>query len=900
MKFVIIIFVIIAILFGCQPKIALPPGNVSNINTEADELAAASHPPPGKSPCELELFSKKAAEDFISPSEKYLVDLLGKYGMRDADGICFTSDKSGFFAAAHPPDTYSAEKLEIPYNTQIGGTDIFEFYYKEGKLILRNVGIPINSETWDSHPAAVDDGNGNILLVWASDRRDSLGFSSPFSGINSLSGKDKVIKGNTDLYYAFRCNGNWCEPVNFNLTDSAINTKNNEVTPFLFCICKEPVLFFASDRDNPDSLNFDIYSMKISVDFINQKIKAMQSPQMLPKGNNLINSKANELYPYIPKPYKDEEGGMKYLYFSSDRYLNPVKKPIISSKKDTIYQNVGRYDFYRFPVDEPCKIPKITYKLLVEDIENPEDIIREPVVELRNNQGNVISRKETNNAVFHLVPNQIYSAFGGSQYDRIECEGANRVISHYASKTITFIENEIIPRDTVLDIDTLAGGKPVEIPDTQRIVKTYHSSEFSMISSDSGKYIGSVETRSDSLVVTFLQPGFRTEIRGGRKERIKRRITLFDTIPKYDTSYIRSSEKMVPSELSSKGGFSIAEPENDTTITDYIKLYPRYYVFPPCKWEFITHLNDYRRNVPYFQTGFWEVNTKENLREHLKLLLSKEFSGGSFIELHPKNQYFGSSLSNLSDEAKEMRRRKRLGRIAKYEVYAKEVDENLKIMSDEIGGKILPAFKILLDKAPGAADKIIIQVEGYSDIRPIIRGDYLGSETVNYMSGRYYNDLKDLDLKPVQIRSQASLVGENNETLSQLRAYYGYKEVIKSLQNYDSFKELSSSGLILFPEKVTSENDFNRKFQDCRVIFLISGQKIDPRIKFETPGYVGREDDFSALDPVRRINIIISRIEVIDGKIIQSPCCSEDAPPINIESKELFPETDNPKEKFDY
>jgi len=363
-KYIILYISLILSLVSCsKPKIIreLPVGNLTRIspkespNTKNDEVAPVQQPSNLSiiDPCQKEqsFVSNQPFRGIITSSEfikrtfpasdynKEAIDYLTS----NVESVTFLTATEGYASFSHPPHPKYIQRYGLPLEGSVGGTDIFHFYPKNGRILFEVLHQPINSDFWDSHPFVVNDELGNQLLIWASDRPDNLGgFSFPYQN-----------EGNTDLYFAFkRTNQDWKDVKihNFNEIANDINTKYSEASPFLFCKCYNPTLFFASNRDSKDS-TFDLFYVKLEIDFINQKIQAKSLVEKLPSGNNEINTTADERFPFVAYPHLTNYNTSLELYLSSNR----LKDSIVFVSRDTlkrethlIVKNVGGYDLYRF------------------------------------------------------------------------------------------------------------------------------------------------------------------------------------------------------------------------------------------------------------------------------------------------------------------------------------------------------------------------------------------------------------------------------------------------------------------------------------------------------------------------------------------------------------------------
>lgn len=859
---IIALFILFVMSISCSHKIVkTPPGNVEILNTTDDEMAPVQRPGNKIKNCDVcnkELASKnQGINDGIQTSNLLISQLMADqmpktaldYLSLNAESVTFTSDESGFVSISHPPDQNYAREIGLPIEGIVGGTDIFEFTKENGKYIFRNLGEPINSEFWDSHPFAIEDKNCNTLLVWSSDRFDVPNNASyPYTN-----------QGNTDLFYAFNSNGIWSKVKSLSAIGDSINLSNsNEFSPFITCLCKSPLLLFASDRNSKD---FDLYKVGLTIDFDKQII---QSDGVVEKLDG-INSSADELFPFIPNPISNNS----FIYFSSNRFDKPIKK-----YKDTIYKNVGLYDIYKFPFDTDCKekvkpLPsgKIKYNIVIKST-NPDYILAGPLFITTEING---PKQELKNGESIDLP---YAAkintYGGSLYeDNINSQDGTLI--YYQSRTITKLPPEISKREFIQKYDTLVNPRYKDVFDTLDIASELVESTVAELKSKN------YTVKS----VSFINPAFRivwAQRVLDKQDRIskKRVITLCDTLQKYDTTYRRITRDNPALSVLTQKGFNVnycyAE---DVFVYDTIYIYPNYYHCPPCRWEYAQNIKEDKKNVPFFQTGMWEVNTSENLQRQLKELSSSAFGNSSFIELHPDNQEFGYLDPNFSQPQENARRYKRNQRIEEYTVYADSVDKYLNRMANDITNNIIPAFTEELKKEP--RNLLIIHIQGYSDIRPIVRGWYTGDKTIQYYSPSFDESTMRLTYSKsnkVEIFPLASLVGSANDTLSKLRAYSGYYELKKLLMKNEAFMDYVYKGEVYLPDDINIEEEIKYKVNNAKIIFVIEGKQVDPTLIPKIPGYVTRIDDFYELDRIRRIDVIINRVKYKDGKL-ESACCGE-------------------------
>ena len=852
-------------------KKRLPAGNVKEINSDGNDFAPINLPMNDKteSPCNQEFNSNAAeARNQVKPSPEYLAQMFGKDIADRIEVISFLTNKSGIISVPHPPDKESADRLGIPFWGITGGTDLFEFKFENDNFVFRNLGKPINTETWDSHPHIVANDNGKLLMLWSSDRSDNLGgFSSPYLLIKNLRNEDTLI-GNTDIYYAFY-DGKWSEPVNMKL--DFINSIANEESPHLYCLCYNSKLLFASNRNNSNIFDYDLYAANIRVDFDNQHIEVLSEPVRLgDKGLEALNTDSKDFFPFIPKPYSGSDSEPNYVYFSSDRFAQEYKV----DKENSIVGN-GGFDIYKFAVDFPCRPPKITYIVHVLDSLNPNQKVEGAVkVELLDANKQIVSTSNQNPATFNLSYDRKYLARGTALFDAVECNGKDSVVSGY--KIIHRVRvDTVVQKKVKVKYDSIVGGRTINVVDTIYSDVIIHLSKLNEVSSGKDKVITKMDVRGDSVLVSFTTFNRRTEVVSGKTIVKERTEIINEPVSRIDEIPIAGNLDMAFTLKSRRGSFPDAIYNNDVTIHDTIYVAPVYFRFPPCKWEYISIQDDYRKNVPYFQTGFWEVNTASNLNRHVNELRSERYADASFIELQPENKYFGYRRGNVSEEEMEKKKVRWENRVAKYRNHARQVDKNLSEMSDEITKGVLPKFKALDSMIPALNSRLIIQLEAYSDFRDIVGGKYLTQENVSYFGANFNESKNEFDRKALIEIQSGDEMDQKNEILSRLRAYFGYKELIRLLEREPIFQEYLNKGLVALPDKIKSESEFQKALSTCKIIITTVGKRIDSNAISSIKAYVGEEDDYYRLDSVRRINVVVHRVQYGNGRIIKTDCCAE-------------------------
>jgi hypothetical protein len=425
------------------------------------------------------------------------VSVVSNLGTNDGT-ITFLPDGGGFFASSHALDSLFAAQQNT-FGGIEGGADLF--FVDNLRSIMRNNGTnaqrlqesiihldtPLNSRYWDAHPAVAQRSGvmgDSVLLVFSSDRPDysGNGNSSPFSEIVERA-EDGSLKryelGNTDLWYAFRINGEWSKPRNFNdillvqeedaTTKVSVNSTHHEYSPFIHCIENNPRLFFSSNRHG----SFDIFSAGMRVDFATQNIVVYELTE-LPEP---INSSDDDQFPSL-----HNVDGKSYLYCSSNRGTKTSKTTEIGKN----YRSFGGFDIYCFPVDYECRLPRITYNLTVLDTLDWNRSVRgnisfiatkgefgmrsmEPLSSQQNDTtvevplysesifrplSDTVQPKEqtANTATFTLQPRRYYKTFATSDYAEVDSDdcGEQCIIEGYRFALTDSVRHQVFYDTTIV------------------------------------------------------------------------------------------------------------------------------------------------------------------------------------------------------------------------------------------------------------------------------------------------------------------------------------------------------------------------------------------------------------------------------------------------------------------
>ena len=830
----------------------------------------------------------------VKPSNYFFKDLIGitnnkefleliDYLTNRLESIAFLTNNSGVIALSHPPDSNYSNFLGLPFKGSIGGTDLFTFTIENGKYIFRALNEPINSIFWDSHPWIGLDSNCNLLLIWASDR------DAPYSITKDLQ-NGVIAKGNSDLYYCFRINNSWTEPRKFG---KSINTEYNEISPFVYCLNNSPKLYFSSNKDK----DFDIYECDLDIDFINGYIKELSEPILLKKGSQFskdsifINTDANEIFPFIAFPYFSN---IKSLYISSDR--NNKEFPI-NSKRDTLLVNKGNYDIYYFDIELDCKkteiperpIPKV--ELFVSLIDEDKNEVIQPIIKIiEKDTKKEVSVTNFSKNQFELELNKEYLVLGGSYLRNLNCNSPeDKIIQFYTGINFELKPPIINKKETKIEYDTLENKilkfkfdttyvtelipinnvnlnqettNLIDENNNRRIIQTEKIIKLNQVDCypKTRNQINTLPIYKESDVkelpknITFVEATKEVIKRiewyeGGKNVKKTKNLITYDTITVIDTLIEEVNGANIKSKLTQIGSISTYNIDNNIQLFDTIVLKPHYYIKPPCNIVFDSYKNEYHKNVPYYQTAFWKVNTTNGLNQHLiDLQKGNYLESAGYIELSPKHRKYGVMNKEL-----------RIKRIEEYRNYAKEVDINLNKMRETIVDEFIPALEKLLEYSPDS--KLILKLEAYSDIRDAGICYYIGN-TINYIQGKI-NDDKKIELQEITIRNRETL-GSDNDNLSKLRVYFGFLELFNRLRNNRKFNEYFNKGLVFYPTiNLNNKEELEKSLEKAKIIILAEGKFFDPSKRTDEKDY----------DPIRRLNLEIKLVEFSNRRVIQSPCC---------------------------
>ena len=356
-----------------------------------------------------------------------------------------------------------------------------------------------------------------------------------------------------------------------------------------------------------------------------------------------------------------------------------------------------------------------------------------------------------------------------------------------------------------------------------------------------------------------------------RKAIFTKSIAYKDTTYSYDTNYVASTVQSIASSMTRFEPLRIpramvrAEDSCKTNIVnDTIRLYAQFGQSPCCLSVDSVIVFGAERNVPYFQTAFWEVNTSKGYTEHMRRLREGDLKEASWVELNYRNKYWGNRGDVDRSDLMTMRR-------TDYREKAKIIDRNIRNMVDSTSD-LLKNFWKIYEKNDTA--KVIITMTAYSDIRPIGNGTFISDEQVKYISSAFDTvKYQFANTQAIDIKSGASLIGEDNDTLSKLRAYYGYKAVMSELSKDSLFASLMSRGLVLTPTDDISVNQYDQKVKKARIIVMAEGKYVDTSVNPEVTKYKRSESSYYDLDGVRRVDVSVRLINLRPDLYAFPDCC---------------------------
>lgn len=749
----------------------------------------------------------------------------------------------------------------------VGGSDIFE---RRNGGETRNI-EELNSSAWDAQPAISVLKNLEVM-VFSSDRMSTDGFSAPYDGVEHQLKDGRIIRGNADLWYSFRAVGSerWSAPQNFRGIQSmdSVNTPSNEYSPFLYCIDGTPHLLFASNRSG----SYDIYDASIVIDPARRVVK-VTSVRPLSTGPDAVNSEAREMFPFVPFPHTNATS--QVLVFSSDRFA-------VRDSETALKEGAGGLDLYRLTTQMMCEVPDTTppasvitrgsIRYVVSIIDGSTGL---PMVHyarlsttISGTRQKLSLQGDSADLEYVITPNDslidgdrvTIGTRGGSLYAQRPCREREPIITSYAQRLISDRIRKVSPRQRIVTYDTTVQDAAISVRRIVRLYDTLKTGQEFIPSTKRREFVeattdGRLRIGRDTIVMVDSLPPMRTIVR-------QRTEFYNDTSFHCDTTYIPAADVQVPSVLTSSGSLTVRRPQRDTVIHDTVIVFPVMEAGAPCMQIFAT--SDSVRNVPYFQTGFWEVNNSVGYERHLGRLRKGDLEDASWIELNWRNKYWGSRApGDVSDRL--VRRR------AEYRKKAQIIDDNIDNLVERTS-EMLKRF--WHDHADDPNAKVIVSMMAYSDVRPIMAGRFISDTSVRYIAASYDSVGQSFGIPvAVGIRPGASLVGTDNDTLSKLRAYFGYTAVEERLATDSLFAALRAKGLVVLPTDATTPDEYLQRVRSARIIVLAEGRKVDMTVNPRVRGYVGDDDDYYDLDAVRRVDVHVRRIDLRASSWELPECC---------------------------
>lgn len=843
--------------------------------------------------------SKDVDQDSIRPSE-VRVHSMPQAFVRNT-GTVTRGSRSMIYATSAAVDTAVGAAISRQRGI-VGGTDLYEELRGQQ---AHNI-IELNSSAWDAHPSiGSNDDAGIEVIVFSSDRMDTTGgFSAPYERSEHKLSNGTTRQGNADIYIAFRSKDStrWSHPINFGMiqTVDSVNTFANEYSPYLYCVSGTPHLLFASNRSG----NYDIYDAALRIEWSQRTPERpwvpnvrVESVKAFPMSSDSINTSYDELFPYVKEPL---------IYFSSNRF--GVKSPEFA--KATGY---GGLDIYATEAEVIClDAPKEEKNIVMETIK--EDSIAMPsiipvkidtvygnvsydVVVLNTKTGtpetqDLTLRVTVNGESAYSGPNSSFayaqsmknlpnglriSAEAGSSYQRTPCNEKDIVLTHYSH--VALHKRSATARIASLKTyrDSIIQDKPIPVKRTKRLYDTLAKGQIfqGTLRSSLREAIdltqdGRMRISRDTVVLVDSIPNPRIQ-------RFTNTVRKVDSIFTFDTSLVACSysagrsissmfgDLVIPQQFrTTYDGKVVPRNEIDVVIHDTIYLVPQYQSAPICDTTFGPPINSEVRNVPYFQTAFWEVNTTRGYRSHLARLRNGDLEDAPFIELNWRNSYWGDRTGK-DVSTRLMRRRE------DYQAKARIIDASIDHMTRSTSNMLREFWT---RDANNPESKLIISMRAYSDIRPVNVGRYISDTAVRYVATSFdENELRFTRATPVHVRPGASLVGENNDTLSKLRAYYGFQAVYNELSQDSLLSALRSRGLVLLPSDAATAEEYEAKMRTARVIVLAEGRYVDTSVIPAIKAYSNGASNYYDLDGVRRVDVHVRRINLRNDAWVLPECC---------------------------
>ncbi len=675
-----------------------------------------------------------------------------------------------------------------------------------------------NDDTWESQPAL--SANGKHLFFVSNRKVADDG--------NSYSNEE--ISEELNIFYSFNESGKWSSP----LLVKELYSRKNEITPHISYTNKK--LYFSSDRDG----SLKIYEVDIELDDQNGGIKLDKNSIRLfsTKAFNFsgkgvkevnVNSSHNQNYPFV--------------YFNSANKKSPRS---IFWAAD-LPEGYGSYDIYACPLPfevdlNVCVVDKFksgnTVPLIL------------PVIKIEGDKDAIINEGETS---FKLYSGFDYKVSGGS---------------FASSENGTYLCDED-EKYIFTGYSKIVDGKPGNISLHSEIISGPEVK--SILTEEFGK-IPLMNIFSDTILndTVFVTRGWIKKPPCPGKLNIE---PTHRSIAYFQTGYwdVNTSENFKRDMVKLHEGFE-ATPGND--------------IYNP-EGKIVRKRSEYKAFA--WENPLFPIKPGDGYNYSI--------ADAQWIELHPNNLYWGDRPGYEGSLTARMKGRKE--RIDQYIDYAKKVDENLKNLTDTIKMKYID----LLDRHKELKPKLLIEIFAVSDQREVLRGWYIG-DVIQYRGSDYIESKNIFDTEMVKIvppevdektktltkiksctvnfnsdGDNGSMLGiqqektDLNTNLSRLRAWFGYKEVIKRLTDSEDFNKYFEAGRVALPDNEV-------KYEDADIIIITRGKREDGGVQNPKYSYPNANNPsgngYYDYDKIRRIEIQTRLLLTNEGKTEDNYCCDPD------------------------
>ncbi|MCF8357960.1 MAG: hypothetical protein K9H26_04325 [Prolixibacteraceae bacterium] len=780
---------------------------------------------------------------------------------------------------------FTSSKYDQAYTYYPNSNYYFQLYYSEraintGKLLNEGWGAPVKFEIKSNNPVFE-----NYYSLFNKARKGAVAIANnkmivacePFTNIQLPS--DREYK---DLWSLDRFESEFTNPVRLNTLSSG---KTWESQPTLSANGEH--LFFVSNRKLFDDGSFstDETDSVLNIYYSYFNGEEWQTP----KAVNEINNEYNSCTPHI--------GPDNTLCFSSDK--------------------TGNFDIYEVPVEFN---ENGGYQIYASAIKPFSKIL----INVHQSEENIVVN-DSNNQKFPF---------------------------YYANKANTltpqaFIWSDNNPQISYGGYDLFGANMPFVAKYTVQLIDKCPQGEQNIIEPVIELVGKNGETVYASTASFELYAGLKYKVKGGSDA------SVYDC--ETDSSYIftgynrienetNPSDKEshqnpiigaeVLSQLSEKfNSLPIHKLTGDTIMYDTVYITKAWERKKPCPR--ILDIPPKHRSIAYFQTGYWEVNTTENLERDLKKLhegfevtvtndlykpvsdikrhksdykaftwenplfpikkddgLTYSIANARWIELHPNNLYWGDRPGFRARLAERMEGRRK--RIEQYQQYAKKVDENLRILTDTIKYKYFDFLKLHKEHKP----KLLVEIFAVSDQREVTRGWYIG-DTVEYRASSYLQNEEfvtdHVKIIPPKIDEQNKVIteikpcsielnedGDNGCKLGITAERSEKNTNLSRLRAWFGYKEIykrltNSESFRHFLEQgkvALPDNDIS--YNDADIIIITQGRRHSDIQNPQNPYPAVNNpsnNGYYDYDDIRRVEVRIRLLFPEDKRIIRTYCC---------------------------